>query len=310
MKKNKKMNLLCPSPKSFSDSIKKKLLKKFTCKFTKMNNTEFNKICHKYEIILMRFDNVIKYKKETKIKFILCPTTATEHIDDNFFKDKKIKIFTLKNKIKFLQNIRATIEFTIFLILFYLRKTKQNLILKNRLNKNIAHEEIYQKKIGIIGFGRIGKKVNRILTSFNADIKIYEIKKIYKPKKFNFVSLNNLLKTCEIILVHIPLNFYNENFLNSSRLKLLKKGATVINTSRGNVLDEDYIFSLVKKRKISYFTDVISNKILLEKKKVIKKMKSNENFYYSGHVAGLTKESVEKTDLFIYKNFLNNIKSK
>ncbi len=38
-------------------------------------------------------------------------------------------------------------------------------------------------------------------------------------------------------------------------------------------------------------------------------MQNNENFYYSNHVAGLTKESVEKTDLFIYKNFTNNFKS-
>ena len=132
---------------------------------------------------------------------------------------------------------------------------------------------------------------------------------MYKPKKFNFVSLNNLLKTCEIILIHIPLNIHNENFLNSSKLKLLKKGTIVINTSRGNILDELNILSLVKKKKISYFTDVISRKILLDKRQIIKKIENNENFYYSGHVAGLTKESVEKTDLFIYKNFSNSIKS-
>ena len=89
MKKNKKMNLICPSPKSFSNSIKNILSNRFRCKFSTMNNSEFNRICHKYEIILMRFNNIIKYKKETKIKFILCPTTATEHIDDKFSKIKK-----------------------------------------------------------------------------------------------------------------------------------------------------------------------------------------------------------------------------
>ena len=192
------MDLLCPSPKSFSSLIKKMLLKKFKCNFTKLNNSEFNKICHKYEIILMRFDNIIKYKQSTKIKFILCPTTATEHIDEQFFKDKKIKIFTLKNKIKFLQNIRATIEFTIFLILFCLRKTKQTLVSKSKLSKNITHEEIYKKNLVLLVMAG-WKKSKQILTSFDADIKIYEIKKIHKPKSLNFVSLNNLLKTCEII---------------------------------------------------------------------------------------------------------------
>ena len=177
------MNLLCPSPKSFSDTIKKILLKKFKCNFTKLNNSEFNKICHKYEIILMRFDNIIKYKQNTKIKFILCPTTATEHIDEQFFKDKKIKIFTLRNKVKFLQSIRATIEFTIFLILFCLRKTKQTLVSKSKLSKNITHEEIYKKKFGIIGYGRIGKKVNKILQVLTL------ILKFMKQRKFTNLNL-------------------------------------------------------------------------------------------------------------------------
>lgn len=303
------MKLLCPSPELFSNEIKKKLSKRFKCKFSKMNNVKFNKLCHNYEIILIRFNNIIKYKKNTKIKYILCPTTGTEHIDDDFFKNKNIKIFLLKDKIKFLQNIRATVEFTIFLILFFLRKTKFSILNNKEFQKNIIQEEIYQKKFGIIGYGRVGKKVYKILSSFNAKIKIYEIKKLTKSKKLKFVSLNNLLKTCEIILVHIPLKFENENFLNSSKLNLIRKGSAVINTSRGNILDEKYIFSLVKKKKISYFTDVISKKILFDQNKVIKKLQNNDKFYYSNHIAGLTKESVEKTDLFIYKNFSKSYKS-
>jgi len=303
------MKLLCPSPELFSDEIKKKLSKRFKCKFSKMSNVKFNKLCHNYEIILIRFNNIINYKKNTKIKYILCPTTGTEHIADDFFKNKNIKIFLLKNKIKFLQNIRATVEFTIFLILFFLRKTNFSIFNNKEFQKNIIQEEIYQKKIGIIGYGRVGKKVYKILSSFNANIKIYEIKKLAKSKKLKFVGLNNLLKTCEIILIHIPLNFENENFLNSSKLNLIRKGSAVINTSRGNILDEKYIFSLVKKKKISYFTDVISKKILFNQKKEIKKLQNNEKFYYSNHIAGLTKESVEKTDLFIYKNFSKSYKS-
>ena len=309
MKNNKKYKLLCPSPESFSGSIKKTLSKRYDCKFSKMNNIKFNKICHKYEIILMRFNNTLKYLRNTKIKFIMCPTTATEHIDSKFFFDDKIKIFTLKNYTKFLQNIRATIEFTIFLILYYLRNNKKNPQKKKSFGNETA-SEIYKKNIGIIGYGRIGKKVHKILKSFNANLKIYEKKKIKKNKKLNFVSLNKLLTSCEIILVHIPLNYQNEKFLNASRLNLIKKGAVIINTSRGNVIDENYIFSLVKKKKLKYFTDVISNKALSNERNTLKKIKNYKNFYYSGHIAGLTRESIEKTDWFVYKNFLKNIKSK
>ena len=63
-----------------------------------------------------------------------------------------------------------------------------------------------------------------------------------------------------------------------------------------------------QKNKISYFTDVISEKTLNNQTKLINKLQKKDNFYYSNHIAGLTKESVEKTDLFIYKNFLKKIK--
>ena len=307
MKKNKKYKLLCPSPESFSDSIKKTLSKKYDCTFSKMGNVKFNKICHKYEIILIRFNNTIKYLRNTKIKFIMCPTTATEHIDDKFFLDSRIKVFTLKKYTKFLENIRATIEFTIFLILLYLRNIKKNYH-RNKSIKNEIASEIYKKNVGIIGYGRIGKKVYKILKSFNANLKIYEKKNIKKDKGLNFVSLNKVLTSCDIILIHIPLNNQNEKFLNSSRLNLIKKGAVVINTSRGNVIDERYIFSLVKKRKLNYFTDVISNKALDNERNTLKKLRNYKNFYYSGHIAGLTRESIEKTDWFVYKNFLKKSK--
>ena len=94
----------------------------------------------------MRFNNTLKYLRNTKIKFIMCPTTVTEHIDSKFFFDDKIKIFTLKNY-KVLQNIRATIEFTIFLILYYLRNNKKN-PQKKKVFRNETASEIYKKILG------------------------------------------------------------------------------------------------------------------------------------------------------------------
>ncbi len=297
------MKVLCPSPDYFSDKIKKILSKKFVCNFSKMNNEKFNKICHNYEIILIRFNNIINYKSNTSIKFILSPTTGTEHISEDFYKNKNINILTLKKKFKFLTNVRATIEFTIFLILLYLRKKKNFEENQNRIKKNIFQNELYGKNIGIIGYGRIGKKVSKILSSFDANLRIFETDTGKKVGKKNFTNLSNILKNSDIILIHIPLNSKNKNFLDKNKLKMLKKGTAVINTSRGEIIDEEYMFNLVKNKKISYFTDVISNETQKNKKKIIKKLKESPNFFFSNHIAGLTKESVEKTDLFIYKNF-------
>ena len=234
------MKLLCPSPELFSEKIKKNLKFKLKCNFLKMNNREFNNKCHDYDVILLRFNNVLKYKKNTKIKYILCPTTGTEHIDNKFFQDKKIQVLTLKNKINFLNNIRSTIEFTVYLLLLSIRNINHKFNLKKYMPKILFQEEIYNKNIGIIGYGRIGKKICNILKSFDAKIKVYEINKFNKSRKYKFVSLKNILKTCRVILIHIPLNDKNQNFLNSKKLKLINKGTIIINTSRGDILDEKF----------------------------------------------------------------------
>ena len=58
---------MCPSPESFSGSIKKTLSKDMIVSFQKLNNIKFNKICHEYEIILMRFNNTLKYLRIQKL---------------------------------------------------------------------------------------------------------------------------------------------------------------------------------------------------------------------------------------------------
>ena len=82
------MQLLCPSPANFSYLVKKKFKEKFICKFKEMSEIEFNKECHKYNIILTRFNYFLKYKNNTNIKYILTPTTGLDHIDKKFFTKK------------------------------------------------------------------------------------------------------------------------------------------------------------------------------------------------------------------------------
>ena len=63
----------------------------------------------------------------------------------------------------------------------------------------------------------------------------------------------------------------------------------------------------LNKKKLCYNKNELSN-FIINNHKLINKLQKKDNFYYSNHIAGLTKESVEKTDLFIYKNFLKKIK--
>jgi D-3-phosphoglycerate dehydrogenase len=201
-------------------------------------------------LVVLRAKSILKYKKNTKIKFIISPTTGLNHIDKKFFNNKKIKIISLEGESNFLNKVNATVEFTIYLILFFLRHKQLNQIKKKRIS--LLGNEINNRKIGIIGIGRIGKKIKKILKTFGAKVLTYEIKKD-KPN-----SLNKLLKESDIISLHIPLR-NNYNFLNQYKLKLLKQNSVIINTSRGEIVDEIHLKKYIRSKNITYFTDVISN---------------------------------------------------
>ena len=293
------MNLICPCENLFSENIKSSLNKMFECNFSNLNQKKFDKIFHNYEIILLRFSHKLKFKKKNKIKFILSPTTGTNHIDKRYFKNKDIKIITLRDYKKFLNTVSASTEFTITLILLTLRKIKNILKLKNR--EKFIGSEIYKKKVGVIGMGRIGNKISKILNAFEASIYSYD-KDNKKNKYSKNTSLNYILKNCDIITINIPLISKNYNFLNIQKLKKLKKNCILINTSRGEVVDEKFAVNLAKKKKIFYSTDVIKN----EYKKNISALKNYnkiDNLIYTNHIAGLTNESILKTDNFILNKF-------
>ena len=304
------MKIICPNKSLFSDRVLKIVKKKFETKIADLSQNEFDKIYKKYEIILLRFKTFLKYNKKHNIKYILSPTTGTNHIDSNFFKDKRVKIFTLQDEKNFMKTIHASSEFTVLLILFTLRKLVL-LNLKKQSNHNqFIGSEINNKIVGIIGFGRIGRKVTKILNAFGAKVLIYDIKKKnIENSKLKFVSLIQLLKRSDIISIHIPLNDQNKNFLNNTNLKYLKKEALIINTSRGEVVNEQHISEFVKKKGIRYTSDVISNENKINKNYLMKSKKNN-NYILTPHIAGLTNESIEKTDLYIFNKFIKYYEGK
>ena len=89
------MKLLCPSKNFFQRKLKV-LYQKIVSKFLNLNQSSFDKLSSNYEIILMRFNLYLRYKKNHKIRFILTPTTGLNHIDKKYFLTKKLRLFLLK----------------------------------------------------------------------------------------------------------------------------------------------------------------------------------------------------------------------
>ena len=145
---------------------------------------------------------------------------------------------------------QAVAELTIALILNLLRKVSlSDRRVRNGQWKKEMGQLISGKTVGIIGLGRIGKRVAELLKSFEVKILASEPnpdKKWVRKNKINLVSMDELLKESDIVTLHIPYTEQNRNLINSERLKIMKRGAILINTSRGGLIDEMALYQALK----------------------------------------------------------------
>ena len=272
-----KKNLLISAPFHFMNEFKEKLKRDFNCTFVNdkskkniINNLRKKDawLCHpspEYKI-----DKYILNKSNLKI--IATPSTGTNHIDLDYCKKNNIQVVSILNKMK-TKNIKASSEFTFLLILASLRKLIQA---KEKVQmgywRNIEDElrgsELSKKNIGIIGYGRIGKNIEKYSKAFGASVNIFD-PYIKKNKNVHFKkNISDVLKDSDIIVVCITYNKKNFNFVDSKFFNKLKKGSIFVNTSRGEVVDENALIKALSTKKLIYAaTDVVRNEQNLTKKK-------------------------------------------
>ena len=310
------MKLICPDPKTFSIECIKEIKKIFNTNLQEINQKKFNKIGKNYDVILTRFTRYVGkdiLSTNTKVKYILTPTTNPEdYIDLKTAKKLGIKVFSLVGENKFLNKISATAEHTWLLILALSRNlisASTNISLTKWSPVGHKGMELQGKTIGIVGLGRLGKKVANYAKSFGMNVIFFDqnVNKSKKYKKINSLSL--LISKSNIVSIHASLNNKTFHLFDKKTLSKFKKGSLIINTSRGEIIDaKSLVYFLKNKRIKGAAVDLIENEVFLEKRKndpLIKYAKKNKNIIITPHLGGYTVESVKETDLFILKKFKN-----
>ncbi|MDA0193681.1 MAG: D-2-hydroxyacid dehydrogenase [Bacteroidetes bacterium] len=109
--------------------------------------------------------------------------------------------------------------------------------------------ELTNKTLGIVGLGAIGQKVARIATSFGMKV-VYHTP---QPKNvtYNYVSMEELFLQSDVVSLHCPLNELTDQLVNSERLNLMKSTAFIINTGRGQLINETELAKALKSKRIA-----------------------------------------------------------
>ncbi len=164
--------------------------------------------------------------------------------------------------------------------------------------------EINGKKWGIIGLGSIGRGVANIAKAFGAEVFYYSTSGVNRTEDFQRQNLNDMLKFCDIITIHAPLNNKTNNLLDYEQLLMCKDGATILNLGRGGIINENAVAKIIDEKYIYFGLDTLSQEPMIENHPLLN-IKNKENLYITPHIAWA---SVEARDTLI-ASVIENIKS-
>jgi len=136
-------------------------------------------------------------------------------------------------------------ELTIGLMLCLLRKiplADRSMKEGHWIKSQLMGEDLQSKRVGVIGrAGRIGNEVSRLLTvGFQADVLGYDVIRPRGVPGLSYEitdSLEDVLQRCDIVTVHVPYSPQTHNLLNEARLRMMRKGSYLVNTSRGDIVE-------------------------------------------------------------------------
>ena len=233
-----------------------------------------------------------------ELRIICTASTGTIHIDKFFCKENNIKIISLTEERNVINKIPSTAEHSFALMLASLRNIPQsnNSVLENKWDyMPFCGREIKSLKIGVIGYGRLGSYFSNYCDAFGAKVSVYDPYKSVNHPRINQVStIKEIAENSDVISLHIHVNKETKNIINKNFLANCKSSVLLVNTSRGEIVNEiDLVNFLIKNKDAKYATDVLSNEINGIYNNPIKKYFVNhqEQVIITPHIGGMTKEA-------------------
>ncbi|HMD90947.1 MAG TPA: phosphoglycerate dehydrogenase [Anaerolineaceae bacterium] len=206
--------------------------------------------------------------------------------------------------------VEQTVADSTFAMIFALAR---NIVLGNIAVRKgewprIIGTDVSKKKLGIIGLGRIGKNVVMRSTGFNMDVYAYDplIDAAFCEKYGVYsVDLDTVFKTCDIVTVHAPLMESTRHIVNQRTLSLMKPDSILINTARGELVDEQALYDALKEKKIAGAAiDVFSKEPPARDNPLFEL----ENIILTPHIAGYSSDTLLASGMMVAESIVATLK--
>jgi len=264
------------------------------------NKEELKKLAREYDGIIISVREIIDKEvlENSKLKFIGV-LAGKENIDLEECKKRNIAVFDIVGS-----NAISVAEHTFALMLG---------LAKNLLNmdKSVRNEEfdklrssgidLYGKTVGVIGAGHVAREVIKRAKIFGMNILCWTLHpEKHKDLGVRFVELDELLKNSDFVSLHVRLSEKTRNLIGKRELNLMKPTAFLINTSRGEIIDEDALVKALKNKQIAG----AGLDVFKEEPTHNKELFKLENVILTPHAAGISKDAIIRMDEKIAKDIV------
>jgi D-3-phosphoglycerate dehydrogenase len=246
--------------------------------------------------VSLRIDREV-LSRTKKLKVINTTSTGTDHIDKREALRRGIKILSITRDYGLLKTFTATAECAWMLLLAchrHLRGATHSVLEGHWETENFIGRQLLQRNLGVLGVGRLGRMTVEYGKAFGmrvlgCDIKPFSISGVEQ------VDFDILLKNSDVISIHIHMTDENFHLFNARTFKKMKEGAILINTSRGDIIDETALLETLESGKLSAFgVDVLHNEWRenISDSPIVQYAGTHDNVIITPHIGGCTYKSI------------------
>ena len=266
--------------------------------------------------------------KLARVKLIVTRSTGFDHIDLKKCKQRKV---TVCNVPFYGENTVAEHTFALILSLSRnIHKSYMRTIRSDFSIEGLRGFDLKGKTLGVLGAGHIGLHVIRTAKGFGMEVLVYDVNQdhfLAEVLGFKYASFEKVLKNSDIITLHVPYNKSTHHLINKDTIKLIKKGAILINTSRGGIVDTESLIEALDKKILSGVgLDVLEGEELIKEEKQLlydpKKLQAlgdivkdhillrRDNVVFTPHIAFYSQEALERILDATVENVINCLSGK
>lgn len=242
------------------------------------------------------------FSRSRRLRVVATPTTGLTHIDMSAAEKAGVDILCLRGERELLESLPATGELTWGLLLAVARRiTAASRHTSDGgwdRNKFWGHE-LAGWTLGIIGLGRVGRSVARYAVAFGMRVIAFDSRlRADDAVDVRLVTKDELLRTADVVSIHAEYNQGDAPLVGAKELAAMKERAILINTARGELVDEDALAACIISGRLSGAgLDVLHGEPAVSPDLV--RLQRTHNVVITPHLGGATVESIEKTELFM-----------